>query len=296
MRKWFAMPLLAWGLVLSAGAEPVQLEYQGLRLNANLEAVDGNWPTGPVVLMTHGTLAHGGMEIMRGLQNMFRDRGLSSLAITLSLGLDNRAGMYDCALPHTHKHTDALGEIGAWLDWLKSQGAERVALLGHSRGGNQTARFAATHKESAIVAVFLIAPMTWDAAGAAADYEARYKVDPAGVQQRAQALVDAGQGSAMLEGIGFVYCEDTQATADAFLSYHGNDPELDTPQLLPAIPYPVTVFAGSEDQVVEGLIEKTGTVADGEKIQLQVIDGAEHFFRDLYSEEIADLVAEQLGM
>jgi len=27
-----------------------------------------------------------------------------------------------------------------------------------------------------------------------------------------------------------------------------------------------------------------------------VVDGADHFFRDLYSEEIADVVAERLGV
>ena len=55
--------------------------------------------------------------------------------------------MYDCATPHTHRHADAVEEIGAWLGWLQSQGVAKVALLGHSRGGNQTARFAAAHAD-----------------------------------------------------------------------------------------------------------------------------------------------------
>ena len=36
-------------------------------------------------------------------------------------------------------------------------------------------------------------------------------------------------------------------------------------------------------------------LADGEKIELVVLDGADHFFRDLYSEEIADVLAERVG-
>ena len=90
--------------------------------------VEGSWPQGPVLLMTHGTLAHNKMEIMATLQTLFAERGLSSLAISLSLGLDDRTGMYDCATPHRHRHADALGEIGAWLRWLKEQGAEPVSL------------------------------------------------------------------------------------------------------------------------------------------------------------------------
>ena len=125
-----------------AQAEGVKLSQDGQTLNANLEKADGNWPKGPVVLMTHGTLAHGRMEIISGLQEMLKDRGISSLAVNLSLGINDReSAMYKCETPHSHKHTDAVEEIGTWLSWLKAQGVENLALLGHSRGGNQTARF-----------------------------------------------------------------------------------------------------------------------------------------------------------
>jgi alpha/beta superfamily hydrolase len=57
----------------------------------------------------------------------------------------------------------------------------------------------------------------------------------------------------------------------------------------------VLVIAGTEDTAVRGLPEKVEPLADGERIQLLVIDGADHFFRDLYSEDIADTVAELLA-
>lgn len=47
------------------------------------------------------------------------------------------------------------------------------------------------------------------------------------------------------------------------------------------------------DKAVKGLIEKAQPLADGEHIQLEVTDGADHFFRDRYSEDIADVIAEQ---
>ena len=276
-------------------AEEVKLEYQGLTLNANLERADGSWPQGPVVLMTHGTLAHNQMEIMATLQDLFAERDLSSLAITLSLGLDDREGMYDCATPHRHRHADALGEIGAWLNWLKEQGAERVVLLGHSRGGSQTARFAADTNDPAIAAVVLIAPQVWADGYAAVDYQKRYKTDLSPLLAKAQAKIDAGEPDAMLSPIDFIYCEDTQASAAAFVSYHSDDMRMDSPSLIPGIQAPVLVIAGSADNVVEGLVEKTEPLADGERVQLVVIDGADHFFRDLYAEEIADAVGELLA-
>ena len=278
-------------------ADEVKLQHDGMTLNASLVTSADSWPAGPVVLMTHGTLAHRGMEIMAGLQDMLSERGISSLAINLSLGLDDRsAAMYDCATPHSHRHTDAVAEIGAWLEWLKGQGVKKIALLGHSRGGNQTARFAAGTSDPAVTAVILIAPQTWSAEYAAADYEKRYGKPLEPVLARARELVDAGKGDALVKPVDFIYCEQTGATAAAFVSYYTPDTDMDTPSLVPAIKLPVLVIAGSEDTAVKGLPEKVEPRADGERVQLMVVDGADHFFRDLYSEDIADAVAEMLAV
>jgi pimeloyl-ACP methyl ester carboxylesterase len=295
MRNLFIILLLNLCLAFTASAGVVTLSHEGRTLNARLEPVGSDWQSGPVVLMTHGTLAHRGMEIIVGLQGMFADRGISSLAINLGLGLDNRAAtMYDCATPHTHKHTDAVGEIGAWLDWLKAQGVGRVALLGHSRGGNQTARFAAGHDDPVVNAVLLVAPMTSDEGYAVEDYRKRYGKELTPLLASAQKMVAEGKGGDMMTHVDFIYCEDTSATAEAFLSYHGPDVKMDTPVLLADIRAPVTVFVGTEDTVVKGLIGKVQPLADGKAISLVTMDGADHFFRDLYSEDIADLVAEML--
>lgn len=297
MRKPLIFLLLTLGLSSVAVAGVVTLSHGGMTLNANLERAGSSWPAGPVVLMTHGTLAHRGMEIMAGLQGMFAERGISSLAINLSLGLDNRtAAMYDCATPHTHRHTDAVDEIGAWLGWLKGQGAGHIALLGHSRGGNQVARFAAASDDPGVSAVFLIAPQIWDADRAAQDYKQRYGTDLSPLLAKAEQMVADGRGGELMDGVDFLYCEDTRVTADAFLSYYAPDRNMDTPQLIPQIRVPVTVFAGSEDTVEAGLVDEVKPLADGDHVRLVVIDGADHFFRDLYSEEIADTVASALGV
>ena len=203
--------------------------------------------------------------------------------------------MYDCATPHTHRHTDAVAEIGAWLEWLKKQGAGKVALLGHSRGGNQTARFAAVTDDPAVAAVILIAPQTWSEAYATADYQERYGKPLAPVLEKARGLVEAGKGDTLMDPVDFIYCEQTRATAAAFVSYYTPDSNMDTPSLITDIKPPVLVIAGSEDTAIKGLPEKVEPLADGKHVQLMVIDGADHFFRDLYSEDIADAVAELLA-
>jgi len=281
-------------LLLSTGvmAESITLKHQGLNVTANLETSGDNWQQGPVLLMTHGTLAHNKMEIMEALQSVFLDRGYSSLAINLSLGLSDREGMYDCAVTHTHKHTDAVDEIGLWFDWLKKQGVKEVVLLGHSRGGNQTARFAATHDSSLVKGVILIAPQTWSEEAENKDYEKRYGKPLAPILAKAQKLVAEGKGDTVLKPVDFIYCPDTAATAAAFVSYYRPDPDMDTPTVLKRIKKPVMVFAGSADTVVADLKPKMQKLEGQKNVQFAIIDGADHFFRDLYAEDLADIAQE----
>lgn len=288
-KSTFGAILLLAGLALSsaAAAREVQLEHKGLTLNANLELAEGKGLADGLILMTHGTLAHGGMEIMRSLQNTFKEYGHNSLSINLSLGQDDRHGMYDCAARHAHKHTDALDEIGAWLEWAKGEGAQDVVLLGHSRGGNQTAWFAAERDVSGVKAVVLIAPALWDAEYEHKSYKQNYGEELGPILDEAKRMVEQGKGDTVLKNTDFVYCEDTEVTAETFVNYYEDDPRKNTPTLLPKIEKPVLVFAGSEDTVVKGLEEKVEPLADGEKVKLVVIEGAEHMFRDLY---VYDLV------
>jgi pimeloyl-ACP methyl ester carboxylesterase len=285
---------LALGLTLSAGAAEVQTTHGGLKLNGNLELADGRTVADGVVLITHGTLAHGRMEITQAFQEMLKDRGVSSLAITLAYGLDNRSGMYDCAAPHTHRHADAVAEIGAWVTWLKGQGARRVTVLGHSRGGNQTAWYAAEQRDPVVGKVVLVAPMVQDAAGIASGYQKSFKKDVAPVVDRARELAAKGSKD-LMKPVDILYCADTSATPESFLSYHAYDPHFNTPELVSKIQVPVLIVVGSADDVLPGLDQAFAPVVSPGRVELVVIDGADHFFRDLYAEEVVDAVAKMVG-
>lgn len=294
----FALILAAAMLWMSGAvqAEEVTIRHNGLTLVGELRSPEGaSLASGPLVLLTHGTLAHGGMEIMQALQTGLFDQGIASLAINLSFGLDNRRGMYDCEVPHTHRHTDAMGEIGAWLAWAKAQGAKEVVLLGHSRGGNQTAWFAAENDDAAVKQVVLVAPATWSRDEMHEGYRKSYGKELKPVYERARKLVDGRRGQDVLEGVDFLYCPGAKVTAASFTNYYGDEPRMDTPGLLNKINERVLVIAGSEDTVVSGLIPKTQPLADSGKVELVVIDGADHFFRDLYADEVVDAIVSFLG-
>jgi pimeloyl-ACP methyl ester carboxylesterase len=271
-------------------AKEVTLHHKGLTLNADLELAAGKTPADGVILITHGGLAHRDMEIITYVQNLLvKDKGYSTLAINLSLGQNNRHGMYDCKTTHRHRNDDAPEEIGVWVDWLKKQGTQRVVLLGHSRGGAQTALYAAERDNTMVKAVVLMAPAireNTDAAG----YEERYQKPLAPLLEKAQKLVKAGKGGTVLEHIDFLNCPDTSATAYSFVSYYGQDPRLDTPYLVPKIGKPTLVLVAANDEVVVGLEKKVAPLADGKRVQMKTIEGAGHFFRDLYADDAVDAI------
>lgn len=281
------------GISFTAVAEDVSLKSpDGLSLNANLQLADGKTIADGIVLLTHGTLAHHKMELIVTLQRLLAEHDISSLAPTLSLGLDNRTGMYDCKVPSTHKHSDAMVEIGLWLAYLKGQGAHDIVLAGHSRGGNQTAWFAARENDPEVTNIVLLAPATWNADAMAKGFEKSHHQALTKVFAAAQAKIDAGQGAELMKGVGVLYCPGADVTAESFISYYENDDRMHTPTLLPMIEKPILVIAGTQDKVVKGLIEAVEPMADGEKIQLVVVEDAGHLFLDFYAEDAADAIAE----
>lgn len=275
----------------SLGGERVTLDHRQLRLNALLDK-NAEWPGGPTVLITHGTLSHNRSEIIETLQLLFLEYGISSLAINLSLGIDDRQGPYDCSGPHRHRHEDAVSEMNAWLDWLEGQGVSQVFPLGHSRGGNQTAWFA-THSSSELIqGVILVAPQLWSLPGSAAAYQGSYHTPLQPLITNAASHVEEGNGEQLLRNIDFLYCPDTSVTAESFLSYYGGDQRKNTPDLLKGHTIPVRVFIGSDDTTVPGLVAAFEALGSNPALTISVIDGADHFFRDLYAEEVVEQAAE----
>jgi pimeloyl-ACP methyl ester carboxylesterase len=277
----------------TAAAE-VSLPYKNITLNGNAVLADGKtWKDG-AILLVHGTLAHGGMELIAALQKLLKEKSRTSVAINLGYNIDNRRGFYDCARPHTHKLHDAVDEIAAWVAWLKGRGAGDIVVLGHSRGGNQVARYAVGAIDPVVKAIVLLAPATWNSVRAARLYEQRHKASLARVLANAQEMAKAGKSDSLMSGIGFLTCENATASAASVLSYYSDDKKMDTPAIVGNIPVPTLVVAGSTDELVPDIPEKMKGRVQGQ-VKFKVIDGADHFFRDLYTEDLVDLVVQFLG-
>lgn len=275
-----------------ATARDVALTHAGLTLGAALELAAGRTLADGAVVMVHGTMAHRSMDAMRHLRRLLHEKGHNTLSINLSLARDRREGMFDCAWPSTHRAEDALVEIGLWVDWLKREGAGRVTLLGFSRGGQQAAWFAAQSPPGALDAVVLLAPIV--AGDLAGRYMARFGVPIEPLLARARALQSAGKGGELLRGVGFLNCDRADVSADAFLSYYAPPPASELVATLPRIAAPVLVVVAGGDEIVPDLDKRIAPAADGKRVRVKVIPGADHFFRDLYGEDAVDAVDEFL--
>jgi len=256
-------------------------------LNADLELANDKTLADGVMLITHGALAHRDMEFIVYLRKLFKEQGYNTLAINLSLGVSNRHGMYDCKITQRHRNDDAVEEIDLWVQWLHQQGVSSITLLGHSRGGAQTALYAAERDSDLIKAVVLLAPATHENTNATA-YQLRYKQEMLPLLHKSKKLVSDGRGNTVLEHIGLMSCGDTSVRAETFVSYYGQDQRLDTPYLIPKIKKPLLIVVAGSDEVVVALDKKVAPLADGERVQVIVIDGADHFFRDLNTDDAAE--------
>ena len=269
-------------------AKEVYIKHDGLILNAELEVSDGKAIADGVILLTHGGLAHRDMESLRYLRSLLIGEGHNLLSINLSLGIDNRHGMYDCNNPHLHRNNDALDEIGLWIDWLSKKGVRDLILMGHSRGGAQTALFAAERDSVLIKKVVLLAPATRD--NGFNGYENRYKKPLKPMLTKVQEMIDDGLGDEFIDSTNIMFCRKTKATANSFASYYLPDPRLDTPYLIPFIKKPTLVIVAADDQVVKNLGNKLLQLEKNNNFHMTVIDSADHLFRDLNMDEAVEVI------
>lgn len=294
--RWFVglTVLLALAVPVSAAEQELELSVAGRTTLATLRTPAAMTPDTPLVVMTHGTLAHKDMEVIQGVARALEQRGIASLAHTLSLGTDRRKGMYDCAVRHDYVVEDAIAEISAWTTRAKDV-SRHIVSFGHSRGGNQVARYLTASEAPPVAGAVLLAPVT---AKAEADLRAAYAktygkpLEP--FLELATKAVAAGRGGEWMDVPGFVYCRNAVVTARAFASFYAADAGQDTAALVARAKLPVLVLAATKDSVVPDVAASFAPVAgsSGGRVQLDAIEDADHFFRDLFAEDVADRIAE----
>ena len=255
------------------------------------------------VILLHGTLAHNRMEIIKTLSTLIsEDYGFSVLAPNLSLNDSDRMAKailnsgkaYDqpfaCSIEHNHTYFDALDELNVWVDYLKQEGFSKIVVGGHSRGGRQVSLYLADDKvDASVVGGFLIASGLGESETAEQEYKASTGLSLNTLVKKFTKL----EPSAFVDVPLFLYCEEPKVTAGAFVTEYTNDPRQNAPYNVSKIRgIPILVIGGSEDQVVPNIENDFKDLQGQKNLSIQIIDGADHFFRDLYADDVAGLIAD----
>ena len=91
----------------------------------------------------------------------------------------------------------------------------------------------------------------------------------------------------------FIYCDKPRVTAGAFVSEYMDNPSHSAPYNVQQIKdIPILVIGGSEDTVVPNIEADFAGLADQSNVTVEVIEGADHFFRDLYADDAATMMVD----
>ena len=282
------------GLQLSmAQAEEVTLKFNDITLNANLELAEDKKIEDGVVLIMHSFLAHNGMEIIKASQEAFLENGQNSLAINLSLGVDNRHGNYDCFIPIRFKLSDAFTELDSWINWLSSKGVKKIVLMGHSISSNQILNYVVKRNNPLVTGLVLLAPNTRGTASSPARYKETYGANLSELLERAKQLIADGKKDQLMKETDWGFCPKASVSADAFVAFYQNQKEFWNAHLyLPQTKVPILIVAASNDEHQPNIDEYVKPYVDGKRIFLTIVEGSGHFFRDLNIEDAVEKAVE----
>lgn len=283
---------LAAGSPVAAAEREVTLKHQGLTLLGTVATPEKARDDKPWIVLVHGTLAHKDMSTIKQMATALNEKGFSTLAVSLSLGVDSRKGMYNCELPHRHRFSDASGEIAAWLAYLRGEGARNVWLLGHSRGGAQVAYTLSNDNKLDLRGAILMAPATDTVESAGAAYRKQHGA--AADKAIAAARAEGDKSDKLIAVPGLLSCQGGQATAQSILSYYDEKPPHETQTSLTKVTsLPVLVIAAAKDEVVRDVADKIGKVAAAQpNVKVEAVADSDHMFQDLFADAAADLIAD----
>ena len=293
------VPFLCLAALLNVTSVSAQTVISHKGLAGDFYKADGE----VAVVLLHGTLAHNRMEIIKTLATLLsEDYGYPVLTPNLSLNAKHRMGdsvqtstksyatLTACDIDHTHKYEDALTELGVWVEYLKAEGFEKIIVAGHSRGGRQVSAFLAKNfSDSAIAGGVLIASGLSRNERNIENYKKDTGLDLRKLLSKFSKLPDTEYVNVPK----FIYCEKPRVTAGAFISEYADNPSHSTPYNVAKIQdMPILVIGGSEDKVVPNIEADFKTMSGQSNLRVEIIEGADHFFRDLYADDAATMIVD----
>jgi hypothetical protein len=239
-----------------------------------------------IALLLHGTRGHKNLELISSLRESLIDIGIDSLSINLSYGIKNRNDDFlPCDIHHQHTVKDSLEEIRLWHDFVNQKGYTKVYLIGHSRGAVDILNFYLNVSDNLVnlESIFLLAPIIDSDYDNKINYQTNYNVNIESIDIKDNIKIN------------FMGCENALVSGKTFKSYYYNSETKSLNDALKSSTARTTIITGSEDQITPDTYDLVQDLLSKNKnIKLFKIDGADHFFRDFYFDDLIEIISTEV--
>jgi len=264
---------------------------EGIVLNANLLK---NSENDSVFMIVHGTRGFKSMEIIKSLEQNIFDKGHDVLSINLSYGFTNRSDSFlSCDIVHTHKEHESVSEIIDWYRYLLSKNYKKIIMVGHSRGGLNVIQAVELINDNNIE-LHLLAPIVDTYQGTRDYYVVEHNLPYEEVIQNNDEYIISDR----YPPINFLFCENALVSSSSFRSY------LDFSENRNSYPFTfnilkllnqsnnkVFIYSGTSDEILLDSYKMLESI-DNINVTHYIIDDGDHFFRDIYIEDVIDIMFE----
>ena len=280
---------------------PVEIMDKSILLNGYYSTTSEK--SDSIAIILHGTRGHQNLELISSLRESLLDNEIDSLTINLSYKTNNRINDFlPCDIEHQHKQSDSQHEIRLWYEYILKKGYKKVYLIGHSRGGLDMINFyesLTSENKGFINTIFLLAPISDTWKSSVKRYKEDFNVDINNLLKTETHKLK----------IHFLGCDEAVVYRDSFLDYYllGDDDSffdsISTKKASKSLNLhlintsgKVYVLIASEDNIAKNTHLIVKPISERKKnVELKVIDGADHFFRDFYFDDLLEIVLEVIN-
>jgi len=260
---------------------------ENLVINANHYTNSGDNET--VAISIHGTRGFKTMEVISVLSDNLLDLNIDTIAPNISYGVNDRVNDFlSCDMKHLHNQYANIDEIIKWFLFAVEKDYKNIILIGHSRGGQDI--FQAYKKilklypgeSKKISTIILLAPLADNTDEINNSLQKSHGIT-------IKEFLSKDENA--FAKINFLNCRNATVKISSFLSYYNLPRHEQLIPMLKDIDIDTYVFTASEDTFVPKTHSKVSYIRN-DNIKLVQIDGADHFFRDLFLDDVIEKLSD----